>query len=157
MIKTVIASFDRPDDADRAVRDLRTAGFLEADINVVVNNIQRGDPDAPTTLTNAETGAVAKGAVAGGVLGGAAGLAASLAGLAIPGIGPILAAGPIVAALAGAGAGAVAGTTTSRWALLGRGPARGWPTGGRSWPRGGCATRRSRPGRRRAASAGGRR
>jgi len=109
MIKTVIASFDRPDEADRAVRELRSAGFLEADINVVVNNVQRGDPDAPTTLTNAETGAVAKGAVAGGVLGGAAGLAASLAGLAIPGIGPILAAGPIVAALAGAGAGAVAG------------------------------------------------
>jgi hypothetical protein len=51
----------------------------------------------------------AKGAVAGAVVGGGAGLAASLAGLAIPGIGPIIAAGPIVATLAGAGTGAVAG------------------------------------------------
>lgn len=51
----------------------------------------------------------AAGAVTGGVVGGAAGLAASLMGLAIPGIGPIIAAGPIVAALSGAGVGAVAG------------------------------------------------
>jgi hypothetical protein len=51
----------------------------------------------------------ATGAVTGGVIGGAAGLAASLIGLAIPGIGPIIAAGPIVAALSGAGVGAVAG------------------------------------------------
>lgn len=54
------------------------------------------------------TGA-ATGAVTGGVVGGAAGLAASLMGLAIPGIGPIIAAGPIVATLTGAGVGAVAG------------------------------------------------
>jgi hypothetical protein len=47
--------------------------------------------------------------VTGGVVGGAAGLAASLMGLAIPGIGPIIAAGPIVATLSGAGVGAVAG------------------------------------------------
>lgn len=51
----------------------------------------------------------ATGAVTGGVVGGAAGLAASLMGLAIPGIGPIIAAGPIVATLSGAGVGAVAG------------------------------------------------
>ena len=51
----------------------------------------------------------AAGAVTGGVVGGAAGLAASLAGLAIPGIGPIIAAGPIVSLLTGAGVGAVAG------------------------------------------------
>jgi uncharacterized protein (TIGR02271 family) len=54
-------------------------------------------------------GNAGKGAVAGGALGGAAGLIAGLAGLAIPGIGPIIAAGPIAAALAGAGIGAVAG------------------------------------------------
>ena len=49
------------------------------------------------------------GAVTGGVVGGAAGLVASLLGLAIPGIGPIIAAGPIVATLTGVGVGAVAG------------------------------------------------
>ena len=49
------------------------------------------------------------GAVTGGVLGGAVGLVAGLAGLAIPGVGPLVAAGPILAALTGAGVGAVAG------------------------------------------------
>ena len=58
---------------------------------------------------DSDTSATAKGAVTGAVVGGGAGLAASLAGLAIPGIGPIIAAGPIVATLAGAGTGAVAG------------------------------------------------
>ena len=113
MIKTVVGSFDSFNEASEVARDLRAAGFLDADINVVANNVRRvdaGDPDARVVHDGADaaTGA-ATGAVAGGALGGAAGLAASLMGLAIPGIGPILAAGPIAAALAGAGAGAVAG------------------------------------------------
>jgi len=62
-----------------------------------------------TGRTTTDTGGAATGAVAGGVLGGAAGVAASLMGLAIPGIGPIIAAGPILAGLTGAGVGAVAG------------------------------------------------
>jgi hypothetical protein len=110
MIKTIIGSFDNVDDADRAYRDLRQAGFPDADLNLIVSNSLPGRDDIhPVERTDIETGSAAKGAVAGGVLGGAAGLAVSLMGLAIPGIGPILAAGPIVAALAGAGAGAVAG------------------------------------------------
>jgi len=64
--------------------------------------------DVDDTTTGNATGA-ATGAVTGGVLGGAAGVAVSLMGLAIPGIGPIIAAGPIVAGLTGAGVGAVAG------------------------------------------------
>jgi hypothetical protein len=64
----------------------------------------RGVDDRPDDGSNA-----AAGAVTGGVVGGAAGLAASLMGLAIPGIGPIIAAGPIVSLLTGAGVGAVAG------------------------------------------------
>jgi len=109
MIKTVIGSFDSADDADRASRDLRNAGFADTDINLVVSNMRQGDGETELPAIGDGTGPVAKGAVAGGVLGGAAGLAASLAGLAIPGIGPILTAGPIIATLAGAGAGAVAG------------------------------------------------
>jgi len=111
MVKTVIGSFDRVDDADRAIRALRGAGFLDSDINLVANDVRRGDTTEPTVrnVAGETTSGAATGAVAGGALGGAAGLAASLMGLAIPGIGPILAAGPIVAALAGAGAGAVAG------------------------------------------------
>lgn len=114
MIKTVIGSFDSIAEAASVARDLRAAGFLESDVNIVANNTQRGyvsDADLRPRATVAEDAATAAatGVVAGGALGGAAGLAASLMGLAIPGIGPILAAGPIAAALVGAGAGAVAG------------------------------------------------
>jgi len=111
MIKTVIGSFDRVDDADRAMQALRTAGFMADDINLVANNVRRGaDPERrDATAAEEDHAGAATGAVAGGAIGGAAGLAVSIMGLAVPGIGPILAAGPIIAALAGAGAGAVAG------------------------------------------------
>ena len=104
MIKTIVGSFDTADAADRAARQLSRAGFMNEDINIVLSNLRRTGDD-----THAEMGAAAKGAVTGSVVGGVAGVAASAAGLALPGIGPILAAGPIVALLAGAGAGAVAG------------------------------------------------
>jgi len=110
MIKTVVGSFDSISEAASAARDLRAAGFMDNDVSVIANNQQRtsADPSVEVTEPNKISG-TATGIVAGGALGGAAGLAASLMGLAIPGIGPILAAGPIAAALAGAGAGAVAG------------------------------------------------
>ncbi|MEO5766041.1 MAG: hypothetical protein ABIR52_12085 [Casimicrobiaceae bacterium] len=108
MVKTVIGSFDRIDDAHRAERALLDAGFLDSDINFIASDARRGDADV-RVADDSDSSGVATGAVAGGALGGAAGLALSLMGLAIPGIGPILAAGPIVAALAGAGAGAAAG------------------------------------------------
>ena len=111
MVKTVVGSFDSIADAAAAARDLRAAGFMENDVNVIANNQQSLGREGDTATTTGEKSAsgAATGIVAGGALGGAAGLAASLMGLAIPGIGPILAAGPIAAALAGAGAGAVAG------------------------------------------------
>lgn len=105
MVRTVVGSFDSVSEASNAARALQAAGFMESDVSVIANNQQR----TVTEKTSDTAGGVATGAVAGGALGGAAGLAASLMGLAIPGIGPILAMGPIAAALAGAGAGAVAG------------------------------------------------
>jgi hypothetical protein len=118
MIKTVVGSFDSFEEASAVARDLRAAGFLDSDVNIVANNA-RGEFLKDTTDTNVSrttagtpddaTSGAATGALTGGAIGGAAGLAASLMGLAIPGVGPILAAGPIAAALAGAGAGAVAG------------------------------------------------
>jgi hypothetical protein len=115
MIKTVIGSFDTIEEAERVVRALREAGFLENDMSIVASNVSQElasdalqRPPPATVAEDAATGA-ATGVVAGGALGGAAGLTASLLGLAIPGIGAILAAGPIAAALLGAGAGAVAG------------------------------------------------
>ena len=119
MIKTVVGSFDSADDADRATRELRRLGFPDVDINLVVSNVSQGDAETELPVVGDGTGPVAKGAVAGGVLGGAAGLAASLAGLAVPGIGPILTAGPIVATLAAAGAGAVAGGLIGKLTDLG--------------------------------------
>jgi hypothetical protein len=64
-------------------------------------------PDRGSAVDDASRAGI--GAVTGGVVGGAAGLAISLMGLAIPGIGPIIAAGPIVATLTGVGVGVVAG------------------------------------------------
>jgi hypothetical protein len=119
MIKTVVGSFDNADDADRAARDLQSLGFPEADINLVISNVSQGDAETDLPIMGDGTGPVARGAVAGGVLGGAAGLAASLVGLAIPGIGPILTAGPLIATLAAAGAGAVAGGVIGRLTDLG--------------------------------------
>jgi uncharacterized membrane protein len=115
MIKTVVGSFDSATDATNAACELRAAGFMEDDINVVANNTRStgvaatARTDAATTVVDDAARGAATGAIAGSAIGGAAGLAISAMGLAIPGIGAILAAGPIVAALTGAGAGVVAG------------------------------------------------
>ena len=116
MAKTIVGSFDSFEEAQEVVRDLQQRGFSRDDISVIANNATgkysslSADGGRTDTTTVSETGAnTATGAAAGGVLGGAAGLVVGLMGLAIPGIGPIVAAGPIAAALAGAGVGAVAG------------------------------------------------
>ena len=111
MVKTIIGSFDDSRAAHRAAQALIDDGFMQQDLSVFASNIL-GDytPDGrPLFVDEApETGAET-GAVAGGVLGGAAGLTASLVGLAIPGLGPVVAVGPLIAMLTGAGAGAVTG------------------------------------------------
>ena len=119
MAKTIVGSFDSFEEAQEVLRDLQQRGFARDDISVIANNAsgRYGDQygsegqlprDAATSVSDTGAG-TATGAAAGGVLGGAAGLVVGLMGLAIPGIGPIIAAGPIAAALAGAGVGAVAG------------------------------------------------
>jgi hypothetical protein len=114
--KTIVGSFDSFEEAQEVFRDLQQSGFSRDDISIIGNNAagriedRTGGlpPDAPATMSDTGSGA-ATGAAAGGVLGGAAGLVVGLMGLAIPGVGPIVAAGPLAAALAGAGVGAVAG------------------------------------------------
>jgi hypothetical protein len=113
--KTIVGSFDSFEEAQDVLRDLQSAGFSKDDISIIAHESSRRSatggglpPDAPATMSDTGSGA-ATGAAAGGVLGGAAGLVVGLMGLAIPGIGPIVAAGPLAAALAGAGVGAVAG------------------------------------------------
>jgi uncharacterized membrane protein len=109
VVKTIVASFDGYHPAQKVVLELINDGFMSRDIGIVASNVSgdyRSDDHVKVTDTAGNT---ATGAVTGGLLGGAAGLAASLMGLAIPGIGPIIAAGPLIAILSGAGAGAMAG------------------------------------------------
>ncbi len=114
MAKTIVGSFDSFEEAQDVLRDLQQRGFSRDDISVIANNVTGRYSSESAGVGQSrgvsDTGAsTATGAAAGGVLGGAAGLVVGLMGLAIPGIGPIVAAGPIAAALAGAGVGAIAG------------------------------------------------
>ncbi|HUS07516.1 MAG TPA: general stress protein [Bryobacteraceae bacterium] len=94
--------------ADEAIGVIRDAGFRNEDISVLLPDNQGTKDFAHEKNTKAPEGTTA-GAAAGGILGGALGWLAGAGALAIPGIGPFLAAGPILGALAGLGAGGVVG------------------------------------------------
>jgi uncharacterized membrane protein len=104
----VVGVFDIYDQAMRAERDLEAAGFPREDFSVVMKR----EGSAPHL--GAEQTHAAQGTAAGAAVGAAAGAAAGLALLAIPGLGPLLAIGPIAtaitAALSGAGIGGLAGS-----------------------------------------------
>lgn len=95
-------------EACRIIEDLRTAGFSGNDISVLLPDKGGTKDFAVEKGTKAPEGAVT-GAGTGGVLGGALGFLVGAGALAIPGLGPFLAAGPIMAALSGAAVGAAAG------------------------------------------------
>jgi hypothetical protein len=94
--------------AESAVDHLLTAGFSSSDVSVLVADSETARDFAHRKATKAPEGTAA-GAATGGVLGGALGLLAGVGALAIPGVGPFIAAGPIMAALAGIGAGGALG------------------------------------------------
>jgi hypothetical protein len=94
--------------ASHAVDSLRAAGFRNTDISVLFPENQGTKDFAHEKNTKAPEG-TATGAASGAVVGGALGWLAGIGALAIPGLGPFIAAGPIMAALAGVGTGAVAG------------------------------------------------
>ena len=103
-------TLDVIDETERETRDLRGAAYADRDVDMTVNNTMRADNGAPSVSASlAGMSAAAKGTVAGAILGGVAGLAASMSGVDLPGLGPILAYGSVVATFAGAGAGAIAG------------------------------------------------
>lgn len=113
----VIGVFESSHFANEAVRDLvENIGIDRDQISIVAREEDRRDSAAAygdrATQEGGSSGA-AKGAGVGAVIGGAGGLLVGIAGLAIPGIGPIIAAGPIATALTavlgGAGIGAVTG------------------------------------------------
>jgi hypothetical protein len=88
---------------EEAVEDLRKTGFRNTDISVLFQDNQGTKDFAHEKNTKAPEG-VTTGVVAGGVAGGVLGWLVGVGALAIPGLGPLIAAGPIVAALAGMGA-----------------------------------------------------
>src|SRR5882724_888226 len=101
-----------------AVDALRAAGFRNTDISVLIPENEGTKDFAHEKNTKAPEGATT-GAASGAILGGGLGWLAGIGALAIPGLGPFIAAGPIMAALAGAGAGGVVGGLTG--ALVGMG------------------------------------
>ena len=104
--------------AETAVDALQSAGFSGSDISVLFPDKGGTRDFAYEKNTKAPEGAVT-GAGAGGVVGGTLGLLAGIGTLAIPGLGPFIAAGPIMAALSGAAAGATVGGVAG--ALIGLG------------------------------------
>jgi hypothetical protein len=104
--------------AEQATNTLINAGFDAGDLSVLLPE-NLGDRELTTEkATKAPEGATA-GAGTGAVLGGALGLLAGIGALAIPGVGPLIAAGPIMATLAGMGVGGTVGGLTG--ALVGFG------------------------------------
>lgn len=105
------AVFDSRDEAQRALDELRSAGFTDASISIIGKS-ERGDG---SSTADDDDGANMSGAVKGAIGGGVAGTLLGIAALAIPGVGPLAAAGAIAAtavpeaAAIGAAVGATAG------------------------------------------------
>lgn len=118
MTVTISRLYDDYQAAERAVRDLEAAGLAHSEISVVASNAdnwysgdktgtKRVDRDADGVDDRAE--GAGKGARVGAAIGGTAGLLAGLGLLAIPGVGPVVAAGWLVATAAGVAAGGATG------------------------------------------------
>src|SRR5205823_7200427 len=105
-------------DARNLTLQLKAAGFPEDDISVLFPDSARTSKFAHEQHTKAPEGA-AIGAGTGGLLGGAVGWLVGIGTIAIPGLGPFIAAGPILAALSGAAAGAAVGGLTGTLVGLG--------------------------------------
>jgi hypothetical protein len=114
----VFGLFDDRGQLEAAIDALRVEGFRESDMSALLPDRRSTEELAHEKHTKAPEGAMA-GAAAGGALGGTLGLLVGIGALAIPGLGPFIAAGPIMATLAGAGVGGAVGTLTG--ALVGMG------------------------------------
>ena len=104
----VFGIYPSGDHAERAVTQLIDAGFPSTNISVLLPDTRSTKEFAHKKDTKAPEGTTA-GATAGGVIGGTLGVLAGVGALAIPGIGPFIAAGPIMAGLAGLGVGGAVG------------------------------------------------
>jgi hypothetical protein len=115
MTTTISRLYDNYSDAERAVTRLESAGVPHSDISIVANNSdnwygsQRGKVDRDGDGVDDRAEGAGAGAGIGAGIGGAAGLLAGLGLLAIPGLGPVVAAGWLASTAAGAAAGAATG------------------------------------------------
>jgi len=114
----VFGIFASATQAEVTVDRLRQSGFSNDDISVLLSDNASTKEFAHKKDTKAPEGATA-GVVAGGAIGGTLGLLAGIGSIAIPGIGPFIAAGPIMGALAGLGTGGAVGGLIG--ALIGMG------------------------------------
>ena len=116
--KAIFGIYKSRPDVERALGALRDAGFPSADVSVLLPENMGADQFTTEKATKAPEGATT-GAGTGAVIGGALGWLVGIGALAIPGIGPLVAAGPIVAMLAGVGVGGAVGGFAG--ALIGMG------------------------------------
>lgn len=111
MTKDIVAYGIYPDRAsfERALEALRAAEFRNSDISAILPERDRTTKDLAHEINTKTPEGIAAGAGTGAAVGGVLGWLVGVGVLAIPGIGPLVAAGPVVAALAGAGAGGATG------------------------------------------------
>jgi hypothetical protein len=114
----VFGIYKREEQAERAVDTLIAAGFPGSSISVLLPDTRSSKEFAHEKSTKAPEGTTA-GVTAGGVIGGTIGILAGVGALAIPGLGPLIAVGPIMAGLAGVGVGGALGGLVG--ALVGMG------------------------------------
>lgn len=100
------ALFADQEQAFRAIEELRSAGFTDSQIGLVTRHV---DGEMPEDQGPGAAEGAMQGAIGGGVLGGIVGALLGATVLAIPGVGPLLAAGIFIPAVTGAGVGAVGG------------------------------------------------
>lgn len=116
--KAVFGIYPTTAAAESAVDRLTTGGFSQEDVSVLMSDVDATKEFAHQKATKAPEG-TAVGVTTGGVVGATVGLLAGLGALAIPGVGPLIAAGPIMASLAGLGVGGALGGLVG--ALVGMG------------------------------------
>ncbi len=108
--QTVVGIFDGQNDAEKALNELKDAGFTPDQVSVVAKDTSETKSMVEgSSMGGAETSGIGTGALLGGLFGGAAGWLVGIGALAIPGIGPIVAAGALATTLGGAAVGAAAG------------------------------------------------
>ena len=114
----LVGYYDTESEAISIIEDLKRQGYSSDEISIISKDARDANNIVNETGTHVADG-VATGAATGGLLGGIGGILAGLGALAIPGVGPIIAAGPILAGITGAAAGAGVGGLAG--ALIGMG------------------------------------